>query len=80
MALEQQTASDSTDTLDVATIRKDFPILERAVHDRRLVFLDSAASSQKPVAVLDAMDDYYRNLHANVHRAAYTLAEDSREH
>lgn len=77
MALDERTATEGTDTLDVATIRKDFPILERAVHDRRLVFLDSAASSQKPVAVLDAMDDYYRNLHANVHRAAYTLAEEA---
>jgi cysteine desulfurase/selenocysteine lyase len=82
MALEQQTAPRGTgaggaDTLDVAAIRKDFPILERAVHDRRLVFLDSAASSQKPLAVLDAMDDYYRNVHANVHRAAYTLAEEA---
>ena len=44
-------------TLDVAAIKKDFPILERQVHDRRLVFLDSAASSQKPRAVLDAVAD-----------------------
>ena len=45
------------------------------VHDQRLVFLDSAASSQKPTAVLAAMDHYYETTHANVHRAAYTLAE-----
>lgn len=66
-----------TDTFDVDAIRRDFPILERTVHDRRLVFLDSAASSQRPEAVLDAMDRYYRTSHANVHRAAYTLAEEA---
>jgi cysteine desulfurase / selenocysteine lyase len=77
MAVERDTDVAGVGTLDVARIRKDFPILERAVHDRRLVFLDSAASSQKPVQVLDAMDHYYRTSHANVHRAAYTLAEEA---
>jgi cysteine desulfurase / selenocysteine lyase len=78
MAVDQPAATGTGhSTLDVATIRKDFPILERAVHDRRLVFLDSAASSQKPSVVLDAMDHYYRTSHANVHRAAYTLAEEA---
>jgi cysteine desulfurase / selenocysteine lyase len=66
-----------TDTLDVEAIRADVPILARTIHDRRLVFLDSAASSQRPTPVLDAMDDYYRTTHANVHRAAYTLAEEA---
>ncbi len=66
-----------TDTLDVDAVRADVPILGRRIHDRRLVFLDSAASSQRPTAVLDAMDDYYRTTHANVHRAAYTLAEEA---
>lgn len=65
------------DPLDVAAIRADFPILTRTIHDHPLVFLDSAASSQKPVAVLDAMDRYYREHHSNVHRAAYTLAEEA---
>lgn len=64
-------------SLDVARIRKDFPILERTVNGRPLVFLDSAASSQRPTPVLDAMDEYYRHHHANVHRAAYTLAEEA---
>ena len=49
----------------------------RRIHDQRLVFLDSAASSQKPRQVLDAMDHYYETHHANVHRAAYTLAEEA---
>jgi len=60
--------------LDVAAIRADFPIFD-ARHDRRLVFLDTAASSQKPRAVLDAMTEYYETTHANVHRGVYDLAE-----
>ncbi|HET9728452.1 MAG TPA: SufS family cysteine desulfurase [Acidimicrobiia bacterium] len=63
--------------LDLAQIKRDFPILERRVHDKRLVFLDSAASAQKPLAVLDAMDHIYRHHYANVHRGVYTIAEES---
>ena len=59
---------------DLAHLRKDFPILERRVNGKPLVYLDSASSTQKPVQVLDAMDAYYRTHHANVHRGAYTLA------
>ena len=71
------------DKIDVARVKADFAILKRLVHDSRLVFLDSAASSQKPRQVLGAMDRYYETTHANVHRAAYTLAEgatDAMEH
>ncbi len=64
-------------TLDTARIRKDFPILSREVHGRPLVYLDSAASSQRPQAVLDAMSTYYEQHHANVHRGIYTLAEEA---
>jgi cysteine desulfurase/selenocysteine lyase len=63
--------------LDVHAIRADFPILNREVHGKRLAFLDSAASSQKPAAVIDAMSDYYRTTHANVHRGVYTLSEEA---
>ena len=63
--------------LDVERIRKDFPILDVAVHGKRLVYLDSASSSQKPTAVLDAMQDYYETTHANVHRGVYSLAEEA---
>jgi cysteine desulfurase/selenocysteine lyase len=63
--------------LDVAKIKGDFPILERRVHDKRLVYLDSASSSEKPTAVLDAMDDLYRTSYANVHRGVYTIADES---
>ena len=64
-------------TLDVARVKKDFPILERDLGGHRLVFLDSAASSQKPRPVLDAMDHYYATTHANVHRGVYTIAEEA---
>jgi len=63
--------------LDVASIKADFPILKRQVHGKRLVYLDSASSSQKPVQVLDAMDEQYRNYYANIHRGVYTIAEES---
>ncbi|MBP7690213.1 MAG: aminotransferase class V-fold PLP-dependent enzyme, partial [Thermoflexales bacterium] len=66
-----------TSTLDVAKIRADFPILQRRVHDKPLVFLDSAASSQKPTCVIEAMNDYYRMTHANVHRGVHTLSEEA---
>jgi cysteine desulfurase/selenocysteine lyase len=61
--------------LDVEKVRADFPILQRTVHGKPLVYLDSAASSQKPIAVLEAMDRYYRTTHANVHRGVHTLSE-----
>jgi cysteine desulfurase/selenocysteine lyase len=65
-------------TLDVQRVRKDFPILEREVRPGvPLVYLDNAATSQKPVQVLDAMRDYYERHNANVHRGIHTLAEEA---
>lgn len=63
--------------LDVQRIRADFPILQRSVKGKPLVYLDNAASSQKPVQVLEAMDRYYRETHANVHRGVHTLSEEA---
>jgi cysteine desulfurase / selenocysteine lyase len=63
--------------LDVARLKKDFPILERTVQGKRLVYLDSASSSQKPTAVLDAMQRYYETTHANVHRGVYEIAQEA---
>ena len=63
--------------LDVARIKADFPILKREVNGARLVYLDSASSSQKPVQVLDAMERCYRDSYANVHRGVYTIAEET---
>ncbi len=70
-------ASGGAGPLDVARVKKDFAILERPVHGKRLVYLDSAASSQKPSAVLDAMTRYYETTHANVHRGVYQIAEEA---
>ncbi|MGI9607638.1 MAG: SufS family cysteine desulfurase [Acidimicrobiales bacterium] len=64
-------------TLDVASIKKDFPLLEREVNGLPLTYLDSASSSQKPAAVIDAIDHYFRTSHANVHRGAYRLAAEA---
>ena len=63
--------------LDVEAIRKDFPILERMIRGKKLVYLDSAATSQKPRQVIDAISRYYREYNANVHRGIHTLSDES---
>jgi len=65
--------------LDVAAIRRDFPILTRTVRDKPLVYLDSAATSQKPRQVIQALVDYYEQSNANIHRGAHALAEEATE-
>ena len=67
-------ATTTTSALDV---RADFPIMAREIEGRPLIYLDSAATSQKPAAVIDAMDDYYRHSNANVHRGVYRLAQEA---
>jgi cysteine desulfurase/selenocysteine lyase len=62
-------------TFDVVKVRADFPILSERAHGKPLVYLDSANTSQKPVSVLQAMDDYYRHANANIHRATHLLSE-----
>lgn len=65
-------------TLNVNEIRKDFPILQRETNSgARIVYLDSTATSQKPVQVIEAMNDYYRRSNANIHRGVHTLAEEA---
>jgi cysteine desulfurase/selenocysteine lyase len=71
------TTGPAAGVLDVAAVRRDFPILERRIRGKPLVYLDSAATSQKPQQVLAAMDDYYRRHNANVHRGVHTLAEEA---
>src|SRR4029077_14384107 len=65
--------------LDAQTLRRDFPIFEQKIHGKPLAFLDSAASSQKPRQVLDAMTEFYETSYANVHRCVYLLAERATE-
>jgi cysteine desulfurase / selenocysteine lyase len=67
--------TDARTAFDVRKVRRDFPILSEQVHGKPLVYLDSANTSQKPGAVLDAMDDYYRHANANIHRATHLLSE-----
>ena len=62
---------------DVERVRHDFPILARSVHGRPLAYLDSAASSQRPLAVIRAVDDYERHSHANVHRGVHLLSQEA---
>lgn len=62
---------------DVTKIRKDFPILSRKVYDRPLVYLDNAATTQKPLCVLDAMREEYLNVNANVHRGVHYLSQQA---
>ena len=64
-------------TLDIEAIRKDYPILSRFVNGNPLVYLDNAASSQKPNQVLKAMERYYHHTHANVHRGVHQLSQEA---
>ncbi len=63
--------------LDVARVRKDFPILDRIVNGRPLVYLDSAATSQKPQCVIDSITDYYSRYNSNIHRGIHSLGEEA---
>jgi cysteine desulfurase/selenocysteine lyase len=67
----------ASDPLSGTSLKADFPLLSRTVHGKRIVYLDSAATSQKPKQVLAAMDLYYRNFNANVHRGVYAIAEEA---
>lgn len=73
------TLQDQSKTIpfDIQSRRAEFPILSRTVHGAPLVYLDNAASNQKPVQVLDAMDHYYRHTHANVHRGVHQLSQEA---
>jgi len=63
--------------IDVEVLRKDFPLLARTVHDRPIVYLDSAATALQPRQVLAAMEQYYETTHSNVHRGVYATAEEA---
>ena len=63
------------DTLDVHAIRREFPILGQEVRGKPLVYLDNAATTQKPLAVIDALTNYYTTINANVHRGVHMLSQ-----
>ncbi len=67
----------SSKPFDVETVRRDFPILQRSVHGKPLVYFDTAASAQRPLAVIEATDSFYREHNANVHRGVHTLSQEA---
>jgi cysteine desulfurase/selenocysteine lyase len=67
----------ATTTINVARIREDFPVLKRQVNGKPLIYFDNAATSQKPKAVIDTVDRYYREYNANIHRGIHKLAEEA---
>src|SRR5258706_13188056 len=69
--------ASATAAFDPAVVRRDFPILATISHGRPLVYLDSASTSQKPTVVIEAMDTFYREYNANVHRGIYEIGERS---
>ena len=70
-------AADSAPPLDVEAVRREFPVLAREVNGRPLCYLDNAASSQRPRAVIDAVSRYYETSHANVHRGVHRLSQEA---
>lgn len=65
--------------MNVEKIKKDFPILKRKVHGKKLIYIDNVATTQKPLQVIDAISNYYKTSNANIHRGAYLLSEESSE-
>ena len=61
--------------IDIASIRKDFPILSQKVNGKPLVYFDNGATSQKPQIVIDAISKYYQEINANIHRGVHTLSQ-----
>ncbi|MGB5529230.1 MAG: aminotransferase class V-fold PLP-dependent enzyme, partial [Ignavibacteriaceae bacterium] len=64
---------------DVNGIREDFPILKKKVHDKNLVYLDNAATTQKPTYVIDRVNKYYTTMNANIHRGVHALSQEATE-
>lgn len=71
--------SNTTKTFDINAIREEFPILNQKIHNKPLVYLDNAATTQKPKVVIEAISDYYSWYNANIHRGIHTLAEKATE-
>ena len=78
-AIDTSMEMQSTSHLDIDSIREQFPILKEIVYGKKLVYLDNAASSQKPLAVTDSLTNYYASQHANVHRGVHALSDRATE-
>jgi cysteine desulfurase/selenocysteine lyase len=68
--------NNPNNTLNVLEIRKDFPILERKINGKQLVYFDNAATSQTPQQVIDVISDYYSIYNANIHRGVHQLSQE----
>ncbi len=79
MTTSQIIKQNQTGAFDVEIVRKDFPLLKRMVHGKPLVYLDNAATSQKPLSVIEAIDRYYSEENANIHRGVHWLSERATE-
>lgn len=77
--LAENTQHELTAGLDIEKVRADFPILTRAVHGKPLVYLDTAATAQRPLVVIEAIDQFYRRHNANVHRGVHQLSQEATE-
>ncbi|HKS65932.1 MAG TPA: aminotransferase class V-fold PLP-dependent enzyme, partial [Candidatus Acidoferrales bacterium] len=76
---EGHASRERTARFDVGRVRGDFPILHQQVHGHPLVYLDNAATTQKPQAVIDAIRNYYERDNANIHRGVHSLSERATE-
>ncbi len=72
-------SASTTSVFDVERVRADFPILEREVHGQQLVYLDNAATTQKPQSVIDVLNRYYRTENANINRGVHYLSYYSKK-
>ena len=77
--MDQAQRTNTEPVLDVEKVRADFPILQRTVHGKPLVYLDTAASAQRPLQVINAIDDFYRKHNANIHRGVHLLSQEATE-
>src|SRR5271154_5305520 len=69
--------ADRPVSFDVQALRRQFPVLARLVRGKPLAYLDNGASAQRPLAVIEAVDDYERRHHANIHRGVHTLSQEA---
>src|SRR5271154_473385 len=77
ISMKNVALADRPVSFDVSALRRQFPVLARTVHGKPLAFLDNGASAQRPNTVIDAVDDYERHHHANVHRGVHTLSQEA---